>query len=196
MTTTAANPMSAEEFFEGAGLPENTDRCWELERGRVIELPLPGKVHGFVCGNIARILGNYAMEPGPGYVCTNNSALLVERGPDTVRGPDVSYYQDDQTFETMDRTFAVVPPILVAEVRSPSDSIKRILRGIEQYLRAGVSVVWLVDPEEQFVTVYQPTEIPRTLDDEDELTGNSALPEFRCRVAEFFAVPGKRASAP
>ena len=41
------------------------------------------------------------------------------------------------------------------------------------------------------VAVYQPGEFPEP-DETDELTGNSVLPEFRCRVAEFFAVPGTR----
>ena len=33
--------------------------------------------------------------------------------------------------------------------------------------------------------------LPRVLDEADELDGNDVLPDFRCRVAEFFAVPGK-----
>jgi Uma2 family endonuclease len=191
MTTTITGQMTAEEFFDWANRPENAERSWELERGRVIEVPSPGKFHGFVCGNVARIVGNYAMQRGQGYVCSNDSGLLVERSPDTVRGPDICYYIDEQTAETMDRKFAIVPPVLVVEVRSPSDSLKRMQRRLAEYLKLGVAMVWLVYPEERLVTVNQLHEIPRPLDDEDELTGNSVLPEFRCRVAEFFAVPGK-----
>lgn len=196
MATVATQLMTAEEFWEWASRPENTEKYWELERGKVIEMPPPTKVHGFVCGNVARILGTYAAQTCRGYICTNDSGVLIERDPDTVRGPDVCYYVDDQTADTMDRKYSLTLPILVVEVRSPNDTRMRIQRRMEQYLRVRIPMFWLVDPEERFVTVYQPGEISRTLDDQDELTGNAVLPDFRCRVAEFFSTPGRPPASP
>jgi Uma2 family endonuclease len=92
MTPTAAQLMTAEQFHDWANRSENAGKSYELERGRVVEVGRPGERHGFVAGNIGRILGNYTCEQGTGYVCTNDTGVLWERDPDTVCGPDVIYY--------------------------------------------------------------------------------------------------------
>src|SRR5262245_25633169 len=130
MSMVTTKLLSAEEFHDLICRPENADKFLELDRGEVVEMPSPGKRHGFVCGNIAGILRKYAIQQRKGYVCTNDSGIIVERDPDTVRGPDVSFYLDDQTADTMDRKFAVRPPVLVAEVRSPHDRNRQMDRRI------------------------------------------------------------------
>ncbi len=62
---------------------------------------------------------------------------------------------------------------------------------LSQYLKMGVPLVMLVDPEVRSVTVYRHGKDHYVLDDKDELTGEDVLPDFRCRVAEFFARPGQ-----
>jgi Uma2 family endonuclease len=191
MATASTKLLTADEFYDFVHRPENAGKWFELERGEVIELPPPMKPHGFVCGNVARILGNYAIARRDGYVCSNDTGLIVERGPDTVRGADVCYYVDDQTLDTMPRKYSDAPPRLVVEVRSPTDREKKIQRRLAEYLRLGVPMVWLVDPEDRFVAVYEPCKIHQVLEDTDELAGGEVLPAFRCRVAEFFARPGQ-----
>jgi Uma2 family endonuclease len=183
--------MTAEEFFRWVNLPDNCDLHAELERGRIVETPPAGKYHGFVCGNVSRILGNYAATRGRGYICTNDSGLIVERDPDTVRGPDVTFYNDSQTADDMERQYAAEPPILAVEVQSPNDRVNRTVLRISQMLQLGVEMVWLVDPETRDVSVYRPGKDPRVLQSDEELTGDDVLPDFRCTVAEFFRTPGR-----
>ena len=52
-TATATDLMTAEAFFAWVHRPENADRWFELERGKVIEMPPPGHRHGVVCGTSA-----------------------------------------------------------------------------------------------------------------------------------------------
>lgn len=196
MTPVAAPPtpstrrMTAGEFFDWVHRPENRNRFFELDRGEVVEMPPPGKHHGFVCGNIARILGVFAVQRRKGYVCTNDAGVLVEQDPDTVRGPDVTFYEDAQTTSDMDRQYAVRPPLLAVEVSSPNDRINRTMRRITQMLHAGVAQVWLVDPEGRDVSVHRRGQDALHLTEGQELTGDPALPDFRCRIADFFALPG------
>jgi len=191
MATATTRLLTADEFYDFVHRPENAGKWFELERGEVIELPPPMKPHGFVCGNVAGILRNYAVARREGYVCSNDTGLIVEQDPDTVRGVDVCYYIDDQTLDTMPRKYSAAPPRLAVEVRSPTDRGKKIMRRLEEYLRLGVPMVWLVDPEDRFVTVHEPGKIHQVLDEADELTGGDVLPEFRCRISEFFARPGQ-----
>src|SRR5437588_806747 len=54
----------------------------------------------------------------------------------------------------------------------------------------GIPMVWVVDDEVRTVTVYRPGQEPLTLDDSDELLGGDVLPDFRCRIADLFTLPG------
>ena len=188
--TAPPRPMTASEFFAWVHRPENRNRFFELDRGEVVEMPPPGKHHGFVCANIARILGNFAVQRRKGYVCTNDAGVLVEQDPDTVRGPDVTFYEDDQTTDDMERQYAARPPLLAVEVQSPNDRINRTIRRITQMLHGGVAVVWLVDPEGRDVSVYRPGQDPLLVVEGQELSGDPPLPDFRCRIADFFTLPG------
>jgi Uma2 family endonuclease len=190
MATVTPDLMTADEFFDWIQRPENRNRSFELERGKVVEMPSPGKYHGFVCGNVSGILRNYAIQRKSGYVCTNDAGVIVETDPDSVRGPEVSFYEDDQNADTMDRKFALQPPRLVVEVLSPSDRMTQINRRLGQYLKRGVPLIWLVDPEVRSVSIYRADRYPQVIDEMEELTGEEVLPDFRCRVAEFFARPG------
>ena len=93
--------MNAEEFFDWCNRPENRDRHFELERGEVLEMSLPGERHGFVCLNVGRILGNYAYQRRKGYACGNDTGLILERNPDTVRGPDVVFYDQVRRYDDL-----------------------------------------------------------------------------------------------
>jgi Uma2 family endonuclease len=191
MATVGTKPMTAAEFFDWVHRPENRDRFFELERGKVVEMPPPSKYHGFVCSNVNRILGIYASQVKNGYPCSNDSGIQVEDDPDTVRGPDLAFYVDDQTADTMERKYAIEPPRLVVEVLSPNDQQSKTNKRISQFLMRGVPLVWLVDPEVRSVTVYRRDRYHVVVDETEELTGEGVLSGFRCRVAEFFARPGQ-----
>jgi Uma2 family endonuclease len=64
-------------------------------------------------------------------------------------------------------------------------------RRIIQFLKRGVPLVWLVDPEVRTVTVYQPGKELYLVDDTEEVTGEDVLPDLRFRVADLFAMPGQ-----
>jgi Uma2 family endonuclease len=185
--------MTADEFYEWAGRPENDNKWFELVRGEVIELPAPTKPHGFICGNVVRILGNFVFQQGKGYLTSNDSGVLLEKGPDTVRGPDVAYYEDATTFAELHPKYGEVPPRLAVEVLSPNDRAAKLLRKINDYLRCGVGLVWVIDPESRTVTVHRPGQSQVEFAENQELTGEDVLSGFRCRVADFFLLPGEQA---
>lgn len=190
-TDTALAPtLTAEEFFEWANRPENSGRSCELDNGKVVDVPPPQYLHGVVCWLVSSILGQYIFRRGAGHICTNDTGIVVTRKPDTVRGADVILLLQAKTLEQLPRGYIEEVPNLVVEVLSPVDRPSRTNRRIEQYLRRGIPLVWLIDPDDRTVTVYQPNEFHKVLDETDELTGNGALPDFRCRVADFFTMPG------
>ena len=53
-------------------------------------------------------------------------------------------------------------------------------------LRAGVRLVWLVDPHYRTVLVYRPDQEPELFNVRQELTAEPHLPGFRVPVAQIF----------
>jgi Uma2 family endonuclease len=107
-----------------------------------------------------------------------------------VKGPDIIFYDENRQIGDMEVKYPKRVPQLAVEVRSPNDRWSKLMRRVSQFLRWGTSVVWLVDPEDRTVTVFRPNQLPQVFDEGEELTGGEELPEFRCQVGEFFAMPG------
>ena len=192
MTPTATGLMTAEEFYDWAGLPENADRKWELDDGVPVEvpdMPSPGQLHGLVIWIVVTLLTDYVRRRG-GHLLTNDTGLVVRRRPDGVRGPDIMLFLEHLTVaQAKSGPVERIPP-LVVEVFSPSDRPGRMNRRIGQYLKRGVPLVWVVYPDEQTVDVRRPGAEPVSLEGEDQLSFPDVLPDFSCKVSDLFALPG------
>lgn len=191
MATVATTPMTAEQFFDWANRPENRGKRCELERGEIIEMTRPGRGHGHVCANVVRILSTYCFARKKGYVCSNDTGVIVERDPDTVRGPDVSLFEDVQTYAELEIKWGDTPPLVTFEVLSPSDTMGQVMVRVGEQLRIGVKLVCVIDPEARNATIHRRGMEPYVLAEHQELTVEEILPGFRCRVADFFALPGE-----
>lgn len=189
MSTASTALMTAEAFFDWCNRTENRDRVFELERGKVVEMSRPGERHGVVCINVAYLFGTYLRQRGKGRACANDTGLILERDPDTVRGPDAFLYDKGRPYDQLDVKYSEEVPQLVVEVHSPTDRWSKVTRRINGFLQRGVAVVWLIDPEDRTVTVYQPGQFSQVLEENDELTGAPPFPDLRCRVADLFFVP-------
>jgi Uma2 family endonuclease len=85
------------------------------------------------------------------------------------------------------RHFPRLAPDLVVEVLSPSDRASEVVAKLELYQEAGVSLLWLVDPEKETVTVIAAGRPAAVLKSDDTLDGGDVLPGFTIPVAEIFA---------
>lgn len=191
MATVAAKLMTAEEFYEWANHPDNRHKYCELERGEIVEMSRPGRMHGLVCANVVWILGGYVRQRKKGYVCSNDTGVIVERDPDTVRGPDVMLFEDAARIEDVDEKYGEKPPVLAVEVMSPNDTPGKIMRRVGEQKRFGTRLIWVLDPEARNATVYQPGREEKVFAENEDLTGEDVLPNLRVRVAELFALPGQ-----
>ncbi|HXG10640.1 MAG TPA: Uma2 family endonuclease [Gemmataceae bacterium] len=86
---------------------------------------------------------------------------------------------------------AVAPIALIVEQLYAGDSYEKTVRRAHQFLKAGVPLVWFLDTQERAIMIYSQGRTPYLLEEDKELTGEDVLPDFRCRVAEFFALPGR-----
>lgn len=64
--------------------------------------------------------------------------------------------------------------------------MQKVTAKIEDYFDAGVRQVWLVSLRSRTVSIYDsPTKVTILTENED-LTSESILPGFRCRISEIF----------
>ncbi len=176
--------LTAEEFAErpDPGYPE------ELVKGKVVALPPPKARHGQICAKTALILGNYAEDHDLGHVLCNDSGVITERGPDSVRGADVAFYSYAKLPKgPLPQSYPAVPPDLIFEVMSPSDRWPKVYAKVAEYLDAGVSIVGVLDPERQQLLLFNGDAPVRILNETDELTLPTLLGDFRVVVGKFFA---------
>jgi hypothetical protein len=81
-------PMTAEQYGQLPDLGYPT----ELVRGQIKVMNQPYASHGATCATVTILLGNFVREHNLGRVVGNDSGVITERQPDTVRGPDVAYF--------------------------------------------------------------------------------------------------------
>ena len=65
----------------------------------------------------------------------------------------------------------------------------RLSRGDRRSLRAGVRLVWVIDPRTDSIRVHRLDGTVRDLGQGDELDGENVAPGFLCPVRELFAPP-------
>jgi Uma2 family endonuclease len=116
--------------------------------------------------------------------------VVVKRNPDTVRGPDVLLFEDARRVEEVEEKYGEEPPLLAVEVLSPNDTTGKVMRRVREQFRFGTRLVWVLDPDARNVIVCRPGQEDRVVEEDEELTGDDVLPDFRCQVAEFFNLPG------
>ena len=106
----------------------------------------------------------------------------MSSNPDTVRVPDAAFKSNEKLAgESVSDVYSTVMPELVIEVNSPSDSYTKIAGMVQDWLKAGVKPVWVVEPSDNTVAVYDEGWKYTILNEHDELDGKDILPGLNVR---------------
>lgn len=104
---------------------------------------------------------------------------------DDTRAPDVSFVKAERLSRSP-RSFAELAPDLMVEVKSPTDSLKKLRAKIEEFLEQGTQVGILIHPEQRWVEVWRLGEKPIRLGDGDTLTLPDLVPGWQLQVSELW----------
>ena len=183
---TAGDKLVTLEEFEA--IPRD-GHLRELVRGKIIEMNVPKPKHGFICLEIGALIRDFVKPRKLGRVFSNDSGVVTEREPDSLRGPDVGYYSyaSVPAGDVPEGYFDIVPE-LAFEVISPDDVWSRVLEKVAELLDAGVKVVCVVDPRDKTVQVYRSNRPVEHLTGNDELSFPDVLPGFSCKVWQCFDI--------
>ncbi|MGH9799835.1 MAG: Uma2 family endonuclease [Blastocatellia bacterium] len=167
----------------GLAFDENVD--YELVNGRK-EAKMAGARHGEVCARIIIELGIYLKQNKLGRIYTPDTTFQVGLNE---RLPDVGFVAVERLpAEGAPLSKWEIAPDLAVEVISPNDVWEKVNDKVHEYFSAGVRQVWLVTLGQREVLVYDsPTQIA-VYTENDELTSETLLPGFKCRVGNLFEV--------
>jgi len=184
MASLSEKLISAEEFLTWKGPPGFK---LELVRGEVVKVCRPGFRHGLRQLRIGTILDQFGRSTQHGRAAVE-TGVVTEHDPDTVRGPDVSYWSAERLpLDQEPVGYPAMAPDLSVEVLSPSNRGPVIRAKMQEYFARGVRMVWVVDPDDHTVTVYRSPDEGRIFHENATLSGEEVLPGFSCRVAELFS---------
>ena len=164
-------------------LPDDEYR-YALIRGELYRMPPPMGPHGLIVLAIGWHLFGFVKERRLGRVY-DQSGFILERGPDTLLGPDLAFVASARLPANL-QGYPEVAPDLVVEVASPSQSGPSIAEKAALYLEAGVRLVWIVDPVRRTGHVRHANRSDRSLTEQDAIDGEDVLPGFRLPLSQLF----------
>jgi Uma2 family endonuclease len=181
MTVLADKRLTPEEFLD---LPDSV--AYELVAGHLVERNV-SEFSSLVGGQILAMLWVEARRTSDANVYGSDlSYRCFTNQPASLRRADVSVVRKSKLEGLGELRVMPVPADLVVEVLSPNDEPYDINRKTELYLSSGFPLVWIVDPENKIVFVHRADGSVTKLREKDQITGEFALPGFRCEVSEFF----------
>ncbi|MBI2760994.1 MAG: Uma2 family endonuclease [Chloroflexi bacterium] len=181
--TSAPQPhlLTAEELME---LPDDGN-AYELDEGRLVIMP-PAKYRSSrVSARVLIRVGSFVERHDLGACTGEQGGVVLQRGPDIVRAPDVTFVRKNRLLSDIPGYFEGAPD-LVVEFLSPSDRMARVLRKVKQYLAAGVRLIWVIDPEDRTAFIYRPGRDVIILDEDGVLDGEDVLPGFSLALSEIW----------
>lgn len=182
MTTQAEKLMTAGEF---AALGDIGPA--DLIRGRVVYLTRPKPRHGRVAQNISRAIDDFVRPRKLGQVYGSEIGYLVERDPDTVRSPDVSFVRAEVADAHDEDEWYPHSPDLAVEVLSPTGRPADVQEKVQLWLDAGGRSVWVIDPANRSATIYRADGSEERVADDGTLKDQSVLPNFSMPLRAAFA---------
>lgn len=166
-----------------------TDRPMpELIDGQLVERPPMGQESDLLAATLLALVWNHARQHRLGRVNgAQGSYQIFPDEPQKVRIPDVSFTREERWPATGPaRGHSRVAPDLVIEVVSPHDIVADLEEKVEDFLRAGVPLIWVVSPETRTIQVHRQGGTDTRLRVGDTLDGEEVLPGFRCDLARLF----------
>lgn len=190
-TDVLAEPITPEDLL---AMPNGND--FELVNGELVERHM-GAESSWIASNLIVLMAVFYRGRVPGHLFTTDCGYqCYSDDSGKVRKPDVSFVRKGRfAKDRIPKGYIRIPPDLAVEVLSPNDLADEAEAKVEEYLDAGVQLVWVISPKAETVTVYRADRSAVKLHDADELSGENVLPGFRCKVSDLFVVPDDEANA-
>ena len=175
-------PACVEDVIE---IERRENRLFELVDGALVEKVM-GHPESRIATALILALGKYLEHNNIGTLTGEGG--MFELPANLVRIPDVAFARWERfSEEDLEEAIPEVVPDLAVEVLSKGNTSDEMARKLREYFKAGVKLVWFVDPKSKSVTVYHSVTRSNTIPSSGTLDGGKVLPGFKLPVAKLFA---------
>ena len=178
------NRLTDDEFFELCQM--NELRMERLKDGTIIMMEPTGSDTGGFNFEISGEIRSWNKTAKEGKAFDSSTGFTM---PDTsVKSPDTTWIKNERWNEIavdLRKKFAPIAPDFVLEIRSETDKLKDLQEKMQEYIKNGVRLAWLIDRKNEITYIYRidgsTSSVPfaETLDGEDVLVG------FKLRIADI-----------
>lgn len=129
----------------------------------------------------------WAKQDGRGKSADSSAGYVLSNG--AVMSPDASWILNERLEKITPakrQKFLPLAPDFVIELRSVSDSLKKLQEKMEEYIQNGVSLGWLIDVKNKKIHVYKANAEAQILENPTEISGEPILKDFVLNVQEIW----------
>jgi len=176
------SPLTLEEFLK---LPE-TKPASEYIDGVVFQKPMPQGKHSTLQIELASAINNQGGKAQKiAYAFTELRCTFANRSI----VPDIAVFEWqriplDEQGQVVDRF--EIPPDWIIEILSPEQSTNKVIGKIVFCLKQGTKLGYLIDTDDQSITVFQPNQLPDVKEKQDVLPVLEALQHWQITVKDIF----------
>ncbi|MBE9095029.1 Uma2 family endonuclease [Tychonema sp. LEGE 07203] len=177
--------LTDEQFFELC----QHNRDYQFERtasGELIIMPPTGSETSKRNIDLSYQLRAWSRQNNLGVAFDSSGGFKLPNGAD--RSPDASWVKKERwdalTPEQKD-SFAPLCPDFVVELRSKTDSLKKLQEKMQEYIDNGARLGWLIDRQNRRVEIYRPGQSVEILQNPATVSGEDVLPGFVLDLAEI-----------
>lgn len=182
VTNQIPKPLTLEEFLK---LPE-TKPASEYIDGEVEQKPMPQGKHSIIQTRFSAEINQVSVAPKLAYAftelrCTFEGRSIV---------PDIAVFEWQNIPKDADGSVAnkfEISPDWIIEILSPEQSTNKIIKKILFCFKHGTKLGWLIDPEDESVTIFYPERLPEIKEGDDILPVLSVLQNWQLTFVEMFS---------
>lgn len=155
--------------------------------GEILIMAPAGGETGYRNNEISAQLRNWAKLNGTGIAFDSSTGFALADGAN--RSPDASWVERGRLTRLsreQKRLFLPLCPDFVIELRSPSDRVVDVKNKMDEWMNQGAKLGWLIDPDEQSVSIYRPQSPPETLHRITRIEGESPVSGFVLELEDIW----------
>jgi Uma2 family endonuclease len=179
--------MDNDQFFRFCSRNKEL-RIERSANGDIIIMAPEGSGSGSGNAELAYFFVDWARRDGTGRIFTSSAGFILPNG--AMRSPDVAWVQNNRLADVppaQRKKFLPICPDFVLELRSPSDRLADLKVKMQEYLKNGARLGWLLDPAHKQAIVYRPKATPKIIENPQRMSGAPVLPGFTLDVPQIWA---------
>ncbi|WP_121970929.1 Uma2 family endonuclease [Leptolyngbya sp. BC1307] len=177
--------LSEAEFYRLC--QANPDLRLELTaEGHLILMPPTGWETGNRNFDLAQQFGNWVKRDGSGLGFDSSTGFRLPNG--AIRSPDVAWVLKSriEALSPDPNKFLPLCPDFAVELQSASDTLSVLQAKMQMYLNNGLTLGWLISPQDKIVEIYRPEQPVETVPLSGTLSGEPELPGLQVNLDEIF----------